>query len=352
LCHVQTPFTETTTKIETPLERVPRKRIRVTPTIEAPSPTPVIDLCEDENEFFNDNENDEGSEAAGSEGGDDFHCTQIIDEENDDNANEGVNNDEDPCQEEPETCMLGGKDESSKELTLPEQPPSAPKEQQPAQQASINNPKNDNDNDVCFICGTSLSKLKRRLDHIKRCSKKHSITGRDVKLNDDHETYTKQKEKPSATNNNNNNNPYTKETSWHGDATLALRLAEQDTASSSTNNQCTTTTRKNNHAKQTSLTSFLQVPVRSVNNVLIAGARRISKVKEVVALKKSNNKEPNAQGGSERGGWMNRRDYSKVSPHLQQQHGSIVIFLPTPTLIFFAAQLSHVQTHHRHRLCV
>lgn len=46
------------------------------------------------------------------------------------------------------------------------------------------------DSRVCLICGISLVGRKHRLDHIKRCSKKHGITARDVCLNDDEELFT------------------------------------------------------------------------------------------------------------------------------------------------------------------
>lgn len=227
--------------------------------------TPVIDLC-DEN-FPND-------EDAVSEGGDDIHCTQILEVDE-------------------KTDEIIAKDQNQ----TPQVTKSPP-------ESKISSSTNDNNDDICFICGVLLSGLKRRVDHIKRCSKKHLITGRDVVHNDHDAFATDSTTNQTSTSNLKNNNPYSRDSSsWHGDATLALRLADQHEPSKNTSTM-------EPQKKQTSLTSFLQAPIRNVNNVLLAGARRVSKVAEVVASRKSKDPEKAAAPYGRFG--KRRRDYSKV----------------------------------------
>lgn len=148
--------------------------------------------------------------------------------------------------------------------------------------------------DVCFICGKSLADLKNRVDHIKRCSKKHGITGKDVKCNNDHEEFVV----PSEPKKVDLRNPYhNKENAWHGDATFALNLAGQKLES----NQSTKST------TQTSLSSYFQAPMRNVNNVLLSGAKRIAKIAEQKSKPVRNfNKRRRSFGGG-------RKEYSRVS---------------------------------------
>jgi hypothetical protein len=158
--------------------------------------------------------------------------------------------------------------------------------------------------DICFICGASLSRLKNRLTHIKRCSKRYGVTGRDVKLNDDEEEFQKAPVASSAT--SNQNNPYTNTASatWHGDSSLDLRLQEQLPTNQTT---AETATEK----KQMTLKSFIQAPVRNLNSVLFAGARKMSKIADFSRnAKDSAKKAPAAAKGRRQNSFT--RDYSKV----------------------------------------
>ena len=158
------------------------------------------------------------------------------------------------------------------------------------------------DQDICFICGSSLENLKNRIDHIKRCSKKHGITGRDVKLNNDHEEFVNP---PTVSD---RRNPYNnKENDWHGEATLDLKMAGQNMESNSSIQHQST-----NSTKQSSLSSYFQMPVRNVNNVLLSGAKRISKMTEQNSTHKYAKKNPKQRRRSF-GGGNGRKDYSKMT---------------------------------------
>jgi hypothetical protein len=59
--------------------------------------------------------------------------------------------------------------------------------------------------------------------------------------------------------------------------------------------------------KQTTMGNFFQMPVRSLNNVLLAGARRMAKSTELLTAKKSSGGNNASNGGKRK-----RVDYSKV----------------------------------------
>ena len=275
------------------------------------SPKSVIDLCDEDgaNErrtLTEDNKDslppaddgdDEGSasEEEGSEGGDDFYCTQLVDDINDDAEDE--EKDDEDCEDGDEQVATTTVETRPSEMT---------------QQVTTCNPSTTTttttttttalrNDDICFICGTSLTRLKNRIDHIKRCSKKHGITGRDVKTNYDYESFA-----PTTSmhpKHNNPDNPYTRESSWHGDAAVALKVTESEPLIQNSTELAA------GKAKQTSLTSFFQAPIRNVNNVLIAGARRVSKAAEVVASRRAKALQNTGKSGRFR---KRPRDYSKV----------------------------------------
>jgi hypothetical protein len=163
--------------------------------------------------------------------------------------------------------------------------------------------------DICFICGSdfnNLSKgLKGRLNHLKRCSKKHGVSARVVKLNDDAEDFVG-KPTAAAASSTNDTNPYArKNDTWHAGADVDLALANHidiTGASASTPKPV---------AKQTTLSNFFHVPVRSLNNVLLAGARRVAKSADMLSSR-THSKVTKAAG---RGGFQKRKrvDYSKLS---------------------------------------
>ncbi len=113
----------------------------------------------------------------------------------------------------------------------------------------------------CFICGRSFERVstgfKGRLNHMKRCSKNHGVTAQLMKIDDDIEDF-----QPSPVRHDTTlNNPYTKvNNEWHAGAEQDLRLA----------------------GKQTTLSSFFKAPVKSINNVLMAGAKRIAKTGDLL----------------------------------------------------------------------
>ena len=159
--------------------------------------------------------------------------------------------------------------------------------------------------DICFICGSDLKNistgLKGRLNHLKRCSKKHGVSARDVKLNDDAEYFV---ETPLDVNGSspNPNNPYARrDDSWHEGASTDLALAA-DLKSNATEEATKPA------AKQTTMKDFFEVPVRSLNNVLLAGARRMAKSAELLSSRKKP-ADAKAPGGFQK---KRRTDFSKV----------------------------------------
>jgi Metallo-beta-lactamase superfamily len=116
--------------------------------------------------------------------------------------------------------------------------------------------------DVCYVCGTDLRSLKDRVSHIKRCSKKHGVTAKDVRIDDDTELFVGEGESrpPCAT--GSPINPYQRKShqKWHGGGAT------------------------NNDPRATATTG------RTVNQILMAGARRVAKTKQIQLKTK------NAQG--------------------------------------------------------
>jgi len=124
------------------------------------------------------------------------------------------------------------------------------------QESSLNNPSYS-----CVVCGKSLrhiNSVQGRLNHLKRCSKKNNLQAKDVKEHDDLLDLTHFK---SAQHHD-----------WHGKASEELDLA----CASATDPAMPTST-------QSKLTTFFQKPIKSVNKVLLAGAKRLAKRDEIVA---------------------------------------------------------------------
>lgn len=140
---------------------------------------------------------------------------------------------------------------------------------------------------TCFICGCSFDRVstgfKGRLNHIKRCSKKHGVTGHEMKVNDDDEDFQTSPSRRVM----NPDNPYTRiNDSWHADAEQDLKLAGN---------------------KQTTMTSFFEAPVKSLNNVLMAGAKRIAKTGDLLLAAAQKKQQ---QKGTGKTGWGSSRNYS------------------------------------------
>jgi DNA cross-link repair 1A protein len=156
----------------------------------------------------------------------------------------------------------------------------------------------------CFICGCSFERIstgyKGRLNHIKRCSKKHGVTASDMKYNDDDEHF---QASSTTTAPFNPNNPYTStRDTWHGDAEEDLKLAGEAPG------------------KQTTMTAFFEAPIKSLNNVLMAGAKRVSKTGDLllaVAQKKQQ-----SGGTAKKKGWGYSTGYNSACPAYKKISGS------------------------------
>jgi hypothetical protein len=275
----------------------------------------------------------------GSEGGDDFYCTQLqpdeeieVEEEREEEADE----------EEKKTInnLEKGGNQISSVVSV----------------ARLGK-KNTENNEICFICGSSFSRitsgLKGRLNHIKRCAKKHGVTAHEIRLNDDSDAFTKQQQEDAdststsltKTNSENENskkyaagivNPYLKTPDqnnnnvsevpkWHADAAQDLSLADATTvdtmpviASSSVGPKGVNKTAVPQKTKQTSLTNFIQAPLRSLNNVLLTSAKRNAKTGEINASKKQQQQQQGTGSNGKRGRWgRKRQEYAKVRQRLR-----------------------------------
>lgn len=295
------------------------------------SPQEAIDLCSPGGKDFengnaeNDNEvkleilddgmDDDSDDAGVSEGEDEVNCTQlpndsdgVDDEEEDESNNTPTNHPVQDQQVESKVANDNVRIEINENCTELHEQTTISGSLQSSQK-----------NDICFICGADLTKIKRRVDHIKRCSKKHGITGRDVKINNDHEEFIdmnhlEQKDAAKPT-----KNPYSKfaEKDWHGNATKVLQEEANNGgawSSAATSAQSATTSVGENQGatRQTSLASFVTIPMRNLNNVLMGGARRISKVGEIINQRAETRKASGTPSNSRKRGRFGNSNYSSV----------------------------------------
>jgi hypothetical protein len=105
-----------------------------------------------------------------------------------------------------------------------------------------------------------------------------------VAVNDDYEAFDNEIKPISTTiattdKENKIKNPYLRDNEWHGDAALDMRLAAQGD-SHRNDSEVSSSSRI-----QTKLQSFFQAPVRNLNAVLVSGARRMSKIAQVVSAR-------------------------------------------------------------------
>ena len=340
-----------------------------------------VDKRDSHGDFSNRTRLKDDSDSCGSEGGDDFHCTQIIELE------DSIDGDGDEVEEPTQAHGVRGFEEhqiSAEAPTIPmvraetilfpnEQQGQAhlPKSNQKAAAATataataaaaaaaatsvkstpvaaaaaarsvIATTPASSSGDICFICGADLSRLKRRIDHIKRCSKKYGITGRDVRpVTHENSAYELSPPSPAAAATaagdaagdaaaemTHQKEPNAKSepmedkatTSWHGEAEKLLKLTKQDrckivpianppaisgtsTATSiSTSISTATSTKKSASswiASGYNAKSGKFAPprtTRNLNNVLMAGSRRLE-VDARVAFKRGEIE--NSKGGS------------------------------------------------------
>jgi len=134
----------------------------------------------------------------------------------------------------------------------------------------LNSPKKD----VCYICGTDLTRiksgLKGRVAHMKRCSLKYGETlgARRTMNNDgDDADFVEMSTIKEATARSPHEGPVTNpyKQQWHGDASSELAL-----------NKTQKETQQKSQWKE-----LFKKPVRSLTNVLMSGARQASKVKAI-----------------------------------------------------------------------
>ena len=184
-------------------------------------------------------------------------------------------------------------------------------------------------NYVCIVCGCSLSHLKSgiegKLNHLKRCAKKNSISLRDLRnfsVGDDPyliasniEDSKKEKMGSKPTNDIidlissddddnhedqvNENISFVSNMKNNGDTNDKFK----DDKDHSTSFHASST------SKQASLTKFFTTPVKSINSVLLEGAKKIAE------LSKKSSIPPNSRfnnNSSTRKRQWNQRNYSKV----------------------------------------
>ena len=222
-----------------------------------------------------------------SEGGDDFNCTQIIELE--DSSDEEEQENAQKIRDYRTRPIAAAELTISKKIEEKDGKTQGQNEIEKIQPSTSTS----SDGDICFICGTSLSRLKRRIDHIKRCSKKHGITGRDVRLVEDATKFSSDISKGVA------ESPCTEEDNWHGDAEEILKLTNQ-----SENTTSRSTLKESSwpiSAYDAKSGKFVPpASTRNLNNVLMAGSRRL----EVIA------KTTNKRGDIERGGGYKKARYN------------------------------------------
>eukprot|EP00579_Thalassiosira_antarctica_P031049 CAMPEP_0202032200 /NCGR_PEP_ID=MMETSP0905-20130828/65400_1 /ASSEMBLY_ACC=CAM_ASM_000554 /TAXON_ID=420261 /ORGANISM="Thalassiosira antarctica, Strain CCMP982" /LENGTH=983 /DNA_ID=CAMNT_0048596055 /DNA_START=87 /DNA_END=3037 /DNA_ORIENTATION=+ len=163
--------------------------------------------------------------------------------------------------------------------------------------------------DVCYICGSDLARLstglRGRVAHMKRCSAKYGkVLGGRRAMNNDGEFDADfvatgadgVSSGPSPKKVAGAFNPYKDQ--WHGDASSEL---EMNKAMSPISN----TPSKDAQSKQTMLKHFFKAPVKSMTNVLMAGARQVAKGKAIVASKGST--ATSGKQSYKKGHWNSRR---------------------------------------------
>ena len=200
---------------------------------------------------------------------------------------------------------------------------------------------------TCFVCGSSLthmqSGIKGRLNHIKRCSKRHGVTARHVRYDDEYELFDQQQQKPkwqqeghqlpkpkpqqlqppqnqqslcsvsptgSASDSVSRSaskvvNPYSRKSDWHGNAAadLAQEIITHHGPGEAMPCAMLSTTLLENSGETTCNNAK-----PSAFNMLMAGARRAAKVKKIqenmttAATGPASHRRKRRQWGNGRGG--------------------------------------------------
>ncbi len=317
-------------------------------------------------ELLDDSTND-GSEAM-----DDFHCTYMKDD-NDDEVEEGdgteiEENDQQHQVNPPINELEDGAVLADDKLndTSPSENDELTKPQESSKQMpfSIGNDK------ICFICGASLANIKNglkgRINHIKRCSKRNGVTGREVKLNDDDEDFV-DTAPPSKMLPDDLSNPYSKQSSssWHG-GTTTEKLLDTNSVLPSVSTSVKGIAKdqlqpqhqqKPVHHHQSTMQNFFQRSSRSVNAVLMAGARRLAASAKIVASAKStsSSKIPESSFSAAKNRRFGKRswtpDYSKVREFALYQ---LISTAKCINMLFNTEKvvMPKLQENNRDRLCL
>eukprot|EP00797_Seminavis_robusta_P014567 Sro21_g014560.1 cross-link repair 1A protein (670) ;mRNA; r:41431-43440 len=275
-------------------------------------------------EIDDDDDDDDDNQSGQSEGYDDVYCTQMYDDDDDDQ-------DQDPQVDESEETQ---DQEDTNDAALPCNTSTnfkrSDQQKEPKMKNTGKTPQPGDD--VCIICGSSFDRIttgfQGRLNHIKRCAKKHGVQAQDMKLNhdDNDDLQDNCKKAPAKINpyakqtSNNSDNNNTTETynntqhTWHAGADRDLQLATGTfTTSTSTNTKSNKTPSAAPAAaasKQTSLTSYFKAPLRSLNNVLLASAKNAAKTSKLNKQQKQQQQQT-ANNNSKKARWNSRQNYVK-----------------------------------------
>jgi len=145
--------------------------------------------------------------------------------------------------------------------------------------------------DICFICGASLkgisTGIRGRINHLKRCAKKYGLTAQDLKQNDDNELFISDNcanvpiDLTSAHDDRNLMESDCFKGKWHGNSETDLLLAEPLKNVDSKNNGCAIS----ETPKQSSMKHFFPCSKKSLENVLMTGARNLAKTSKIISSK-------------------------------------------------------------------
>ena len=164
--------------------------------------------------------------------------------------------------------------------SLPCSSPSSPSSSQP----NTRRPRNTVvvPEDACIVCGKSLKGLKHqsRVNHIKRCSKKHGVTARDQRVDEDDHNHVGGEDEthvaptaPSTRMVRDTGNPYVRHSfHWHKGSEEDLALAQNPTDTNTTDRTAAST----GTTRPEAIESSMATTARNLNNVLMAGARRMA----------------------------------------------------------------------------
>jgi DNA cross-link repair 1A protein len=196
------------------------------------------------------------------------------------------------------------------------------------QQSSLQNPAYE-----CLVCGKSLTHIQSvqgRLNHLKRCSKKNHVQAKDIKEYDDMQDLSSSPQQPAlsvasatpscSTISGRSSHVPLHASSWHGRAAEDLHLAGEadypddvNTGSGSIAPSFSNSTATTSTTAQSKLTSFFQRPIKSLNKVLLAGAKRLAKQSDIASKAAATPAPKQGRGNNSLGNKKPRTSYSNSS---------------------------------------